>query len=391
MKRDGIVIGIDAANLRDGGGITHLVELIRAADPHLEGVRRVVLWGAPRTLALVDDRQWLIKRSPGSLDGGLIRRAYWQKFVLSREAREAHCDVLLIPGGSFAGDFAPVVTMSRNMLPFESVEIKRYGFSPFAVKLVLLRTVQSRSFRRSEGVVFLTEYARDAICRITGKPFGDIAIIPHGINSRFFISPRSQREIATYAKDQPFRILYVSSIDEYKHQWNVVEAVATLRRAGVPVVLDLVGGARPKSLARLLHVVRKEDPEGRFVFLHGPLPFDKLHKVYESADIGLFASSCENMPNILLEMMAAGLPIACSNRGPMPEILGCAGVYFDPLSQSDINRAITVLIGSAEIRETLSRLSFSSAQKYSWIDCAARTFSFLVGVAQAHGRKSAIS
>ena len=57
---------------------------------------------------------------------------------------------------------------------------------------------------------------------------------------------------------------------------------------------------------------------------------DDLHQKYLDADLGLFASSCENMPNILLETMGAGLPIACSNRQPMPEILKNGGEYFDP-------------------------------------------------------------
>ena len=35
------------------------------------------------------------------------------------------------------------------------------------------------------------------------------------------------------------------------------------------------------------------------------------------------------MPNTLVEAMASGLPIACSDRGPMPEVLGDGGVLFD--------------------------------------------------------------
>ena len=48
------------------------------------------------------------------------------------------------------------------------------------------------------------------------------------------------------------------------------------------------------------------------------------------AELFVFASSCENLPNILIEGMAAGLPIACSRRPPMPEVLGDAGESFDP-------------------------------------------------------------
>jgi glycosyltransferase involved in cell wall biosynthesis len=62
------------------------------------------------------------------------------------------------------------------------------------------------------------------------------------------------------------------------------------------------------------------------------------------SDIFVFASSCENMPNTLIEGMAAGLKIACSSRGPMPEVLKDAGYYFDPESPVSISKAIEQII-----------------------------------------------
>ena len=100
------------------------------------------------------------------------------------------------------------------------------------------------------------------------------------------------------------------------------------------------------------------------------------------SDIFDFASSCENMPNILLETMASGLPIACSNRGPMPEVLGQAGVFFNPEQPEDIARALLELIESPQARTELARASYGRVQEYSWLRCADETFRFLVGVIQ---------
>ena len=60
------------------------------------------------------------------------------------------------------------------------------------------------------------------------------------------------------------------------------------------------------------------------------------HAVLKRAHLFVFASSCENMPNTLVEAMASGLPIACSDRGPMPEILRDGGTYFDPENEVTI-------------------------------------------------------
>jgi glycosyltransferase involved in cell wall biosynthesis len=377
----GLTVGIDAANLRSGGGVTHLVELLRAAEPMQVGIDRVVVWGGRATLNAVDDRPWLDKRNPVALDKGLLQRTLWQRYRLSQAARDVGCDVLFVPGGSYAGNFHPVVNMSRNMLPFQWDELTRYGWSIFTLKLLLLRFTQSHTYKKTDGLIFLTEYARQVILSVTGRLHAMTCTIPHGLNLRFNQLPKTQRAISDYDLANPYRILYVSIVDQYKHQWVVVEAVATLRNQGFPVVLDLVGPAYSPALKRLNEIVNHFDKDRAWVHYHGAIPFDILHLRYAQADLGLFASSCENMPNILLETMASGLPIACSNRGPMPEILVDTGAYFDPESASDISRAVMELIDSPPLRTNFARASYERAAQYSWQRCAVATFEFLANIA----------
>jgi glycosyltransferase involved in cell wall biosynthesis len=377
-----IVIGIDAANLRRGGGVTHLVELLRSAQPADYGIDRVVVWGGQPTLNALDERAWLDKRNPTALDRGLLQRTLWQRYRLSQAARDAGCDVLFVPGGSYAGDFHPVVNMSRNMLPFEWNELKRYGWSIFTLKLLLLRATQSRTYKKTDGLIFLTDYARQAVLSVTGVLQAKTSTIPHGLNPRFNQAPRPQRIISDYDEANPYRVLYVSIIDQYKHQWAVVEAIATLRNKGMPIVLDLVGPAYPPALNRLNETIAHLGSDQSWVRYHGAIPFNELHLRYVQADLGLFASSCENMPNILLETMASGLPIACSNRGPMPEVLGESGVFFDPVRTVDIARALSELIHSPQLRSQLAAASYQRSQQYSWQRCADETFKFLATIAQ---------
>lgn len=375
-----IKIGIDATNLRRGGGLTHLVELLRAAHPYVSGVFSVVIWGSESTLSLVDDRRWIIKRNPNALNKGLFRRTLWQRFCLSKMARIEGCDLLFVPGGSYAGNFHPVVTMSQNLLPFEWRELKRYGWTLFALKLVLLRWTQTRTFRASDGLIFLTEYARNTVLSITGSLSAKYITIPHGLNQRFLSLPKPQRTIDKYNKSSPFRVLYVSIIDHYKHQSTVVEAIAAIRDAGFPVVLDLIGPAYLPALNNLQRVINSQTDNQEWVFYHGEVQFDELHLRYAEADLGLFASSCENLPNILIEMMASGLPIASSNCGPMPEILGPEGVYFNPEDSKDVAQALLALISSPHLRTQLAAINYRHALTYSWKKCAMDTFGFFSNI-----------
>ncbi len=383
-------LGIDASNIRLGGGVTHLTELLRVADPLACGFTQVIVWSGQATLNRIANRPWLLKSHQSLLDRSLPYRAVWQRFRLSRLARMARCDVLFVPGGSYAGDFHPMVTMSQTMLPFEWRELRRYGWSMTTLRLILLRRMQSRSFRRSDGLIFLTQYARDRVIQAIKATAARTTNIPHGIDDRFASPPREQRAISQFSLDRPFRILYVSIIDVYKHQWHVAEAMAKLRESGLPVVLTLVGPAYPPALKRLKAALERLDPEGTFIRYLGPIYHSDFPKHYGEADACLYASSCENMPNILLEGMASGLPIACSNRGPMPEVLGDAGVYFDPENPDDIARALRELIDSPELRAGLAKASFERAHSYSWQHCARETFTFLAEVSRAHGGKPAM-
>ena len=180
------------------------------------------------------------------------------------------------------------------------------------------------------------------------------------------------------------RCLYVSNIDLYKHQWNVVRAVASLRRNGRPIVLRLVGGGSGRAKALLDQVLAEEDPGGRFVEVSGAVAHDEIPHHLAAADLFVFASSCENMPNTLVEAMASALPIACSDRGPMREILQDAGTYFDPEDPASIARAIETLIVDAPLRASLARKAQLLASRYSWSRCAQETWEFLADVWRRH-------
>jgi glycosyltransferase involved in cell wall biosynthesis len=241
---------------------------------------------------------------------------------------------------------------------------------------------QSATFRDAQGVIFLTEYARTTVRAKLGELRAPAVTIPHGVEVRFRIAPREQKRITSYSPAEPFRLLYLSTVDVYKHQWRVAEAVAKLRER-FPVTLDLVGSAYLPALNTLWVTMGRLDPqESGWMRYQGEVPYARLHDVYGQADAFVFASTCENLPNILLEAMAAGLPIASSNRGPMPEVLGDAGIYFDPEITDDIASTLELLVGDHELRARISVAAHRRAQDFSWERCARETFAFLATVAQ---------
>ncbi len=230
--------------------------------------------------------------------------------------------------------------------------------------------------------MFLSGYARAVVARTIGLD-GRQPIIPHGVSERFRLAPRRQQPLGAYSFSRPFKLLYVSNVDVYKHQWHVVDAVGRLRQQGLPVALDLIGPAYPPALLRLRKAMRQADPDGAFIRYNGHVHSSELASHYHGADGLVFASSCENMPNILLEGMAAGLPIVCSARGPMPEILGDTGTYFDdPERPAEMARTLDEWLHDPDRRERHAWSAYERAREYSWERCAHDTFSYLTEVAR---------
>lgn len=376
-----MILGIEASNIRAGGGLTHLTEILTNIEQQEIGFDKVIVWASTSTLAKLPERDWLMKKSNTMIDRSFVTALIWQILFFKREARNENCSLVFAPGSTFISGFRPFVTLSQNMLPFEKEESSRFKSRIARLRFKMLNLTQSLTFKRANGLIFLTNYARDYITKAIHVDTANTTIIPHGISTFFLNNPKEQKAFGTYNQRNPYRLLYVSIVTVYKHQWNVVKAVSELRRKGYPVVLDLVGPKTDEGFALLKPVMESEDAEQQFIFYHGMADKEQLKDFYQQADAFVFASSCENMPIILIEAMTAGLPIACSDRGPMPEVLKENGFYFDPENVSSISDALIRMMENPDLRSQMADNAINDVKGYTWKVCAQNTFKYLYQVA----------
>lgn len=378
-------LGIDATNIRGGGGLTHLVQLLRACSPEASGFCGITVFAGRKVAGLMPVRPWLKVNSATWMDAPLPMRILGQQFELPRLVKRAGCDLLFSPGGTLPALCSiPMVTMSQNMLPFESDRAALFGrWSWMRLKLRLLRLSQGRSFKCAQGVIFLTEFARTSVTISLGGLKGESALVAHGIEPRFKMPPRPQLGQQSH-EQKPLRLLYVSIQAPYKHHLELIQAVAQLRAQGRSVILLMVGAHSQPYSGDVKRLRLALDPDGNFLQDLGHVNFEQLHELYQQADAFVFASSCENLPNILIEAMAAGLPIACAHRGPMPEVLRDGGIYFDPECPSSIAQAIATLADCPDLRAHLAERAWQLSQVYSWTRCSRETFDFLCQVSLQH-------
>jgi glycosyltransferase involved in cell wall biosynthesis len=367
-------VGINASRARSGGAKSHLIGVLNEVKPELYGIKEIHVWSYDALLDLLPNKIWLVKHSVQKKETSIFKELLWERYTLNKELKAMKCSILLNIDAGTVCDFSPAVTMSRDMLSYEPGELKRYGFSYLGLRLFLLRYVQNRSLSRANGVIFLSKYASEVIQKSCGK-LKNIAIIPHGIGDNFKLN---HSRIWPIEKGSQIKCLYVSPIWLFKHQWTVVKAIEHLRGEGFNLDLYLVGSNTTKDAMKLLESqLMISDPEMKYVTLTGEVEHAMLTEYYKHCDIFIFASSCENMPNTLIEAMGAGLPIACSDRGPMPEILKDGGIFFNPEDTESLIFAIREIINNINLREKIVIRGKELSEQYSWSRCADETFKFI--------------
>jgi len=373
-----MIIGVDATNISRGGGKTHLVEYINGSI--LEKNIKLIVWAPLSTLESLPNHSRVVKKNNGFINSNILIRIFWHLFFFRFELRKNNCDVLFAPGGSLIIDYYPSVTMSRNMLPFDENAKSLLGWSLKRLKFELLKLVQINSMSKANGLIYLTNHAKEIIGNeLKFNPGRLEVVIPHGVNKKFVKLNSKSRD----RNDGRIVITYVSIIDFYKHHSEVVQAVSFIRENyAFDFELNLVGPHEAGPMKKLTKAISKYDPNSEWVHYLGEIAHDKLNLIYENTDFLLYASSCENLPNILLEMMASGRPCIVSDIPPNREILGSNGTYFNPYDPISIAEALIEMatLPLKNIERTVVR-NQEIISNYKWELTVKKTINFLNKIA----------
>ena len=132
----------------------------------------------------------------------------------------------------------------------------------------------------------------------------------------------------------------------------LLQAVAELRRLGVCIKLDLVGGGTDRQM--LQRFVEKHDLVQQVVF-HGPVSHTRTRTLLKGADLFVLASSAEGVPVALMEAMAMGIPCISTLVGGVPELIRSEmdGILVSPSSLPQLTSALRELINNPQKRSRL--------------------------------------
>jgi glycosyltransferase involved in cell wall biosynthesis len=372
---------IDALSARQGGGQTYIINLLQAlpAEAGLE-----VLVAAPTSLPLPDARPEIRRLEVHWPVTNPLLRGIWQRWILRRVLRRMKADVLFVPGGVVLTRVPPgcrLVTMFRNMIPFDMAQRARYPLGYQRLRNWILAPAMLQSMVRSNLVIFLSEYARQVVEALVPGRIHAGVVIPHGVNEAFRGIPGAPLPRPSWLPAGPY-LLYVSTLDFYKAQLEVVRGFALVRqRRNGPERLVLIGPENPRYGRLVRDEIARLGLEDQ-VIVAGNVPYRELPAVYQNAVINLFASESENCPNILLEALASGRPVLSSCMPPMPEFGGDAALYFDPRSPEALAKCVLSVLDDPRLLAELSVRATARALRYRWSESGRRTWEAIAAVAR---------
>ena len=370
-------IVINAFSAKLGGGQTYLTQLLRRIP---ENDIEIVLF-APPSLKLPLDPRVLRPKVSWPVDNPILR-AIWERFRLPQILREYRANVLFCPGGVVATKVprgCATVTMFRNMIPFTPAIIDSMPWSMQKARNLILKRVMLRSMVRADLTIFISQFAKSVIERL--GPIRNGITIPHGIGPEFRNFHQNMKKPAGFPNKPYF--LYVSRFDFYKHHREVVAAYADLP----PEMRDLFAlvliGENNSPEADFVAQMITANGLSKHVHIMGSVPYSELPAWYFYAKLTIFASSCENCPNILLESLGAGRPVLSSDVMPMPEFGGDDILYFSPNAPKTLTKALLSVLESACLEQRLARSAKAASRRYDWELTAQKTWSALRAVVAA--------
>ncbi len=341
-------IVINTLSARTGGGLTYARNLLKHFE--IDDRADVYVLVAPQRRHMLPDGAYTFIDCKFA-GQNVLQRTLWEAVGLPRLLRELEADVYYVLSGTLAAKppaGCKSVVAFRNLLPFDPKNRKRYPHGYTRYRLWLIGQAQPRSFARADLVIFISEFGREVVEAVVTERAGRAVVIPHGVGEAFKSDDVVEGDWNERWPDG--YVLYVSILDVYKSQLEVVDAWNRVRATrDTREKLVLAGPEYPPYARRVKRKIAELGLEDQVVLL-GPVTHDYLPGLYRSSKVTVFASQCENCPNILLEAMAGGRPVLCSSDQPMPEFGADAVVYFDPTNSVELADRLIEMLDDPELR-----------------------------------------
>lgn len=262
--------------------------------------------------------------------------------------------------------------------------VERPEFFPPARAFQLQRTVP-RTIQMASAILTPSEFSARAIQRVYGTPPDKIHVVHNGVDSSFRPIAReiARAEVSRrYSIPGPY-ILTVGDLQPRKNQEGLIAAFEDLMRERPDLPYHLVMAGKGNWHAGQVHERAARSPLRDRIHFTGFVPDEALVHLYAACDLFVFPSFYEGFGIPILEAMACGRAVACSDTSATAEVADGAALLFSPFDLRAMALAMRDVLVDAELRSRMERLGQQRASQFQWKTAAARTLEVYGLVAEA--------
>jgi glycosyltransferase involved in cell wall biosynthesis len=314
-----------------------------------------------------------VGEAPSRAASATGRRRVRDLLAMGRAVARAGIDLMYFPA---TYSFFPVWNVGRVVVTMHDTLALAHPDWVFPTwqGRIAWRVKEHAAARWADRILTVSEAARRDLVAWFGFPAEKVRVVTEGPDAIFrpvAPGPGSDAALARLGIEPgPRFLLYVGGLSPHKNLPRLIEAFARAAPAELRLVLvgdpgDVFHTHLPELRAAVEHFGLGE----RVVF-PGFVPDDELVHAYNRAYALVQPSLLEGFGLPPVEAMACGVPVICSRAGALPEVVGDAGVYFDPTDVASIAEALRRLLDDEPGRDRLARLAARRAARFTWAAAA---------------------
>jgi glycosyltransferase involved in cell wall biosynthesis len=266
---------------------------------------------------------------------------------------------------------APLAGPFRRVVTIHDLIYARFPEAHDGLRARGMGVLVPAAARRSQRVIVDSQSTRDDVVSLIGVPAERIDVVPLGLGSprRSPATPERELRARLQLGLRPL-VLTLSAKRPHKNLAALIRALARIGPEQRPVLV--LPGYATWHEAELEALARAAGVEQDVRFL-GWLEGSDVEGLWSAASAFVYPSLYEGFGLPVLEAMARGVPVACSDASSLPEVAGDAALLFDPRSEQQIAEALVRLLSDRELAERLRALGLERAGRFTWQRTAALT------------------
>jgi len=241
-----------------------------------------------------------------------------------------------------------------------------------------LKAVMPPAVRSSAAIICGSENSKRDIVKAYGIGSDKVRVVPYGVDhTRFHLGARLDPAWAQSLNIRDGYVLHVGTFSYRKNIPALLRAVAILRDKGIwgnrQVVL---AGSQNRSLKggqEVFETIRELDLRSSVV-LTGHMPDEHIPGLYAHASMLVMPSLYEGFGFPVLEAMAVGTPVVCSDTSSLPEVGGDAAMFFAARDHRVLSQAMESVLRDRSLAGELRRKGIERASQFTWQRTAEQTF-----------------